>query len=388
MSTVDAAGTVPAAVDAGQPQWGLPRGVIVLLGGAGLVASVAGLKAIAGIAAPVLLAFMIVIGVAPLTAILDRRGWPGWLQTVITVLVSLGILVGIGVLLAYAGVKLASVIPEYSSQWEDLEQDVQNWLASIGVSQEQIQAALKSIDIADVSGFITEVASSILGVLGNFGFIMLMLAFIGLDLVAFRSRLAVSKYLRPGIGTALDSFVGGTRNYLIVSTVFGAIVGAIDAIALAVIGIPYAALWGVISFITNYIPNIGFVLGVIPPALIALLQGGWSQMLLVIALYSVINFVIQSLIQPKVMGDSVSLATTVTFLSLTVWAWILGPLGALLAIPLTLLTKALLIDIDPSTRWIGILLKAGKATPEDLALLQDSPGEASRTAPLVAPEPA
>ena len=96
MSVPDAVGPVPAAVDAEQSQWGLPRGVIVLLGIAGLVAAVAGLKAISGIAAPVLLALMIVIGVTPLTAILDRRGWPGWLQTVITILVSLGILIGIG----------------------------------------------------------------------------------------------------------------------------------------------------------------------------------------------------------------------------------------------------------------------------------------------------
>jgi AI-2 transport protein TqsA len=131
-------------------------------------------------------------------------------------------------------------------------------------------------------------------------------------------------------------------------------------------------LWGVISFITNYIPNIGFVLGVIPPALIGLLQGGWSLMFLVIALYSVINFVIQTLIQPKFVGDSVNLATTVTFLSMTIWTWIIGPLGAFLAIPLTLLTKALLVDIDPSTRWIGLLLQSGKARPADLALLQES----------------
>jgi AI-2 transport protein TqsA len=72
---------------------------------------------------------------------------------------------------------------------------------------------------------------------------------------------------------------------------------------------------------------------------------------------------IQSIIQPKFVGDSVNLATTVTFLSMAIWTWTIGPLGALLAVPLTLLSKAILIDLDPSTRWIGILL--GSTTPAD-----------------------
>jgi predicted PurR-regulated permease PerM len=103
--------------------------------------------------------------------------------------------------------------------------------------------------------------------------------------------------------------------------------------------------------LTNFIPNIGFIIGLVPPALLALLDGGASEMLLVIAVYCVLNLVIQSLIQPRFVGDSVGLAMTATFLALIFWAWLLGPLGALLAIPLTLLVKALLVDVDPTARW-------------------------------------
>ena len=88
-----------------------------------------------------------------------------------------------------------------------------------------------------------------------------------------------------------------------------------------------------------------------------------SLAIVVVVVYSVINFLIQSIIQPKFVGDSVNLATTVTFLSMAIWTWTIGPLGALLAVPLTLLTKAVLIDLDPSTRWIGMLL--GSTTPSD-----------------------
>jgi predicted PurR-regulated permease PerM len=81
----------------------------------------------------------------------------------------------------------------------------------------------------------------------------------------------------------------------------------------------------------------------------------------VLVAYSVINVVIQTFIQPKVVGDTVGLATTVTFLSLAFWAWVLGPLGALLAIPLTLFAKALRVDVDADSRWLRPLISGGAA---------------------------
>jgi predicted PurR-regulated permease PerM len=104
--------------------------------------------------------------------------------------------------------------------------------------------------------------------------------------------------------------------------------------ALYWLDVPLPWLWGLLAFITNYIPNIGFVLGLIPPALLALLGGGVRQAVLVIVAYSVINPVIQSLIQPKVVGDTVGLSITLTFLSLVFWTFVIGPLGAAAGGPL------------------------------------------------------
>jgi AI-2 transport protein TqsA len=148
--------------------------------------------------------------------------------------------------------------------------------------------------------------------------------------------------------------------------VFGLIVAVLDGLALAIIGVPLAVLWALLAFITNYIPNVGFIIGVVPPALLALLTSGVPEMLVVIGVYCVLNFVIQSLIQPRFVGDSVGLAMTTTFVALVFWAWLLGPLGALLAIPLTLLAKALLVDVDPTARWVtalaGSLAREPRAT--------------------------
>jgi predicted PurR-regulated permease PerM len=141
-----------------------------------------------------------------------------------------------------------------------------------------------------------------------------------------------------------------------VASIFGLIVAVFDAVALLILGVPLALVWGVLAFITNYIPNVGFVIGLIPPAIIAFFEGGWQLSLTVIVIYSVLNVVIQSIIQPKFVGDAVGLSATLTFVSLIFWGWVLGPLGALLAVPLTLLAKALLIDIDPTTTWASPLI--------------------------------
>ena len=95
----------------------------------------------------------------------------------------------------------------------------------------------------------------------------------------------------------------------------------------------------------------------VPPALLGLLAGGWGELIAIVVVYSLLNFVVQTLIQPRFVGDSVGLSMTVTFVALLFWGWVLGALGALLAIPLTLLVKALLVDVDPRGHWLDALLR-------------------------------
>ncbi|HAN85387.1 MAG TPA: AI-2E family transporter, partial [Micrococcus luteus] len=160
----------------------------------------------------------------------------------------------------------------------------------------------------------------------------------------------------PVAAHALGELDQGVRRYWVVTTVFGLIVAVLDVIALMLIGVPLALVWGVLSFLTNYVPNVGFIIGLLPPAVLGLAAGGWSDFLWVVVSYSVLNFVLQSVIQPKVAGDAIGVIPTVSFLSLLFWAWVLGPLGAILALPCTLLAKAVLIDADPNARWINALI--------------------------------
>ena len=156
------------------------------------------------------------------------------------------------------------------------------------------------------------------------------------------------------------------------TALFGAIVGVLDAGALWLLGVPLPLVWGFFSFLTNFIPNIGFVIGVIPPALLALLDGGWEAMLWVIVAYSLLNVTIQTFIQPRIVGNSVGLSAEITFISLVVWTYLLGALGALLAVPMTLLLRAIFIDADDRASWVAPLIDAQVA--DEKPVVDQEPG--------------
>ena len=139
---------------------------------------------------------------------------------------------------------------------------------------------------------------------------------------------------------------------------------------------PLPLLWGLFSFLTNFIPNIGFIIGLIPPALLALLDCGVQKMIAVILVYCILNVTIQTFIQPRFVGDAVGLSPAVTFLSVAVWTVVLGPIGALLAVPMSLLARALLIDADPRAEWARVFVSEPPINDgEKQAPVEDRPVE-------------
>jgi AI-2 transport protein TqsA len=338
----------------------LPRGLLVLLAMAGAVVAVAGLRSASGIVGPAFLALMIVITIHPLLAWLQRHRVPGWLAVVLTMLVAYTSLVALAAALVFSVARLATLLPSYQPQFTSLIDQFTERLGELGVTQEQINTAVSQFDLNSLVGLLQRVITGATSVVSDLAFILALLFFLILDSSSFPRRLAAAATQRPHLVEALNGFAGATRQYVVVSTVFGLIVALVDVAALYWLDVPLPLLWGLLSFITNYIPNIGFVLGLLPPALLALLQGGVRQAVLVIVAYSVINVVIQSLLQPKFVGDAVGLSVTLTFLSLVFWTFVIGPLGALLAVPLSLFVKALLVDADPDSRWLNPLIAPGQ----------------------------
>jgi predicted PurR-regulated permease PerM len=327
-----------------------------LFGFAAVVVVVAGLQAFGGLLGPLFLALVLVVTVSPIATALRRRAVPRWIATLATLLAVYAIMLALAASLGYAVAELVRVLPGYSGQVNALLTDASQWLATVGVGPAQIQTALEQFDLGTVVGFLQGLLGQLAGVLSNLLLILSILLFMSIDAASVPERLASIGRQRPDVVTALRAFTQGTRRFLLVSTIFGLIVATLDVVVLLILGVPLALLFGLVSLIANYIPNIGFVIALIPPALLALLHGGPSLMLAVTVSFLVINTVVQTIVQPRFVGDAVGLSVTVTFLALVFWGWVIGPLGALLAIPLTLLAKALLVDSDPQVRWLNALL--------------------------------
>lgn len=336
----------------------MPRALVILVGTAAVVVTVAGIRTVAWLVTPVLLALVIVIVISPAHRWLRRVGLPGWSATLLLVLLVYGTVVTFAAVMFVSVAQLAALVPRYAERMTGIVSDVTNLLTRFGVAPAQVRDAVSGLDLGKVLPYIGSIVRDLTGLTTNLVFLLALLMFLSIETSGVDVRLAEIARTRPRAAFALRSFTARTRRYIVVTTVFGLVIAVLDGIALALLGIPLAVLWGLLSFVTNYIPNIGFLMGLIPPAGLGLLSGGWRLMFVVILIYWAVNFVAQSLVQPRYVGDSVGLSAVMTFVSLVFWAWVLGPLGALLAIPATLLVTALLVDIDPRADWAAALLRA------------------------------
>ncbi|MGW3967088.1 AI-2E family transporter [Amycolatopsis sp. NPDC005003] len=342
----------------------LPRAVVVLLGAAAAVVVLAGVQAVAWFAGPVFLALVVVITLDPVRTWLRRKGWPRWLTVGVLVVTVYAILVGFFLVFVVSVAQLSALLPRYTGRVDELLHDGLTVLGRFGVGEPELRAVLSSLDTGKLVSLAGSLLAGVGGLVTNLAFLFALLLFLGAETAWAGQRLNRIGRDRPWISAALRGFASGTRRYLVVTTVFGGLVAALDTTALALLGVPGALLWGLLAFVTNYIPNVGFVIGVAPPAVIALLDGGWRSLLVVLVVYAALNFVVQSLVQPRFVAGSVGLSTLVTVLALVFWTWLLGPLGAVLAVPATLLAKALLVDVDPRARWAEALLSAPRRDPE------------------------
>jgi len=301
----DDAATAPAPAK-------LPRGLIILGTLAAVSITVAGLRGASGILGPIFLALVLTILVHPVRTRVLARGAPAWLGTVTAMVTVYLLLLGLGAALVVAVGRFATLVPTYADDFDGLIDDVRTGLSNAGVGSDQTKNLTDSLDLNQLASYLTGVLGNFFDTLSSLSFALALLFFMALEASMFTDRMRRALDDGGALAASLQSFAQGTRTYLIVSTIFGLIVAVIDTLFLWLIDIPAPLLWGLLAFVTNYIPNIGFVIGLVPPALLALFEGGVTRMLIVIAVYSLVNFVIQSIIQPKYVGDAVGLSGTST----------------------------------------------------------------------------
>jgi AI-2 transport protein TqsA len=332
---------------------------------AGVIVICAGLQSAASIVAPIFLVITLVITVAPLRALLVQRRWPSWLASAVTLLAIYLLITLILGSVVFAVVRLVETLPRYATAFTEILNSLLAITERLGFGQQQIERLVSSVQPSTLAGPAQSLLSGVSGGLSLLVLIVTIVIFLAFEAGSMAERLAVIRETRPHIADGMVNFGQRVRKYWIVTTVFGFIVAVLDVIGLMIIGVPLYLTWGVLAFVTNYIPNIGFILGVIPPALIALLEGGVGSAIAVVAVYTAINIVVQTIIQPRFTGDAVGISAAVAFASLIFWAYVLGTLGALLAIPATLFVKSLLLDNSVPASWVNALVTSapGKDRP-------------------------
>lgn len=332
-------------------------GTKVLISLAAAVIVLFGLSRISSIVGPVFLALVLTICVYPIKVRLLNRGVPAAVATLATIL---SVYAMIGALIAalwVSAVQFTKLLPQFAPQIAQLHADLRIFLHDdLGIGEDQVRSIVDSIDL----GFLLNAAYNLLGSAMNIGsgtvFLLLLILFMSIDAAYYPTIMAVVKQKRAPVVEALGNFAKLSRSFMVMTTIFGAIVAILNLILLLALGVPGAGLWAMLAFVCGFIPFIGFWISLVPAAIMALLAGGLPSFIAVVAFYGVINSLIQSIIQPKFVAGSVNLNMTLTFLSVIFWSALLGPLGALMAVPLTLFARAILVDSHPESAWLRPLI--------------------------------
>ena len=329
----------------------LPRSTAILLTLGGATVATFGLAAISGIFTPVFFSFILTLCVQPLRQGMQHRGVPRSLATGISIVVVFVLLAGFAGVLVAALAQFSALLPQFSAQIAQMGASISSLLQAVGFGAEQVQSIESSFDPTSIIGFVGGLLGNVTNLVTALVIILTLLILMGIDGSRIPAVLTHLKLYRPAMVSALDVFATGVRRYMVATTVLGLAQGVFNWLVLLILQVPGALLWGLLSFICSFIPNIGYFIAIVPPLFFGYLTGGWATVIAVVIVFGGINSVVQSIIQPKYVGNVVSLSETLTFVSVLFWAVVLGPVGAILAVPLTLLVRTILIDSEPAMAW-------------------------------------
>ncbi|HHL45400.1 MAG TPA: AI-2E family transporter [Gammaproteobacteria bacterium] len=331
----------------------------ILLTAAAVVIVIAGMKAAAPILVPFLLSGFIAIICAPPLFWLERKGLP-------TILALLVVIAAIVILALVTATLVGSSIndfyrdlPLYEARLRQETAGLLSWLESKGLDLHSLPVE-KILDPGAAMKLVGSMLSGLGGVLTDAFMILLTVVFILLEASSFPRKLHTA-LTNPGASLEhFEQFIHNIQRYMSLKTWISLATGATIATWLTLLGVEYPLLWGMLAFLLNYVPNIGSIIAAVPAIMMAFIQLGIGSALATAGGYLVVNIVVGSIIEPRIMGRGMGLSTLIVFLSLLFWGWVLGPVGMVLSVPLTMIVKIALESRD-DTRWFAVLL--GPETP-------------------------
>lgn len=300
-----------------------------------MVIVTAGMKAAAPVLNPILLATLFAVSLVPLVTWQMRKGLKPSVAIVISILV---VIIGGLILIAVLGTAVARIVqnmPSYQDRLTELFKGVIDFLAAKGIDMSDIRS-LEAFSPSNMAKMAVSLFGDLLSLFGTSVLVLLLVVFFLIEFTTLRIKLDTGRISADSLFAQFLGLGSEVRKYVSITAYVGFLTAVGNVILLIILGVDYPILWGFISFLMNFIPNIGFFISLIPPAFFALIESGGIYSLIVIVGFIVINAVAENIIKPKFMGEELDMSILLIFLSLIFWSWVLGPTGAILAIPLTM----------------------------------------------------
>ncbi|MGD2050100.1 MAG: AI-2E family transporter [Chloroflexota bacterium] len=307
----------------------------------------------------VILSAIIVVSATPLLYGLQRKGLHPILAYAVTLVLIFVVFIAIVIFVILAINQFIGAVPQYAAELEDAINSIIEFIRSLGVSEEIDLAAITQIlEPGKLLGFIVNFFAGLVGGLSDIFLVALIVIFLLVDALGVPGKIA--PYIQDGDRTVsrISTFGADVRRYVVVTTIVGLATGILDTIFFIMMGVDFPVLWGALAFFMSYIPTLGFWIALIPPVLLALLESGPAVAFIVFIGIVIINGFAENVVKPKYMGDELDLSPFTVVFSVVFWSAVLGPLGAILSVPITMAVKSLILEPDESNRWLADLMSA------------------------------
>jgi len=332
------------------------QGVVTV---AATVVVLAGLRAAAGIAVPVVLALFLAFVSAPLVFGLERRRVPYHLAVTLVLLFAVLLLAAAALLVGGSLVGFQARLPTYRARLGELYAEAAHRLADLRVVSADHQSLSELVDPSSAVDLIGAAVSGIGAVIQSGVLVMLVLAFVLFDSKRIWEKVE-ARLGQRGTPELLGEVSRELQGYVRVKTVTSTVTGLALGIWCSALSVDFAVLWGFLAFLLNYVPTIGPLLAIVPPFLVSLVMLGPGRALVVAAGYLAVNFAVGNLLEPRVFGRALGLSPAVVILSIVVWGFVLGPVGALLSVPLTMIVRTVLANTE-EWAWMADLMSGPRS---------------------------
>ncbi len=329
---------------------------------AAAVVVLAGIKAASDIVVPIILAIFVATLTGPAVLWMHSKRVPKLVAIATVVMAVAGFLLLVGNVTASFYTELSRNLPQLQ---EELEAQIDPIRTSVVELVERMGLETTVEDLSpgvDLPRILGGVGSALLQA-GNIITKAVLAVLIMLFMLAEGFHLETK--VRRALGTSsatwagLVTFAESVQKYLFIKTMVSLLTGFLAGTAVWLLGVDYAAFWGMLAFLLNFVPNVGSIIAGTPAVVMALVQQGLGTAILVTLAYLAINVIVGGIVEPKFMGDGIGLSPLVVVVSLVFWGWMLGAVGMLLSTPLTMSVK-IALDNVPDSRWISVMLGSAK----------------------------